>query len=80
MKTEYHSIKDELETADWLLNPAIIPGHMGISLKDVDGMSWTTQEPVNYGCSIVSLTIHFNPRKPLIIHVKPTEPLSEDKI
>jgi hypothetical protein len=63
-------METELETADWPLNPAIIPGHMGISLNKVEGMSWTKQESDNYNCSMVNLTIHFNPDKPQTIEEK----------
>jgi hypothetical protein len=57
MKTEFHSIDDELETAKWPLPLAVIPNHMGINLCSVEGMSWTRQEDGQ----LVSLTIHFEP-------------------
>jgi hypothetical protein len=57
MKTEFHSMRTELETAKWPLDPAVIPNHMGVNLCSVEGMSWTRQEDGQ----LVSLTIHFNP-------------------
>jgi hypothetical protein len=57
MKTEFHSMRTELEIAKWPLDPAVIPNHMGINLCSVEGMSWTRQEDDQ----LVSLTIHFNP-------------------
>jgi hypothetical protein len=57
MKTEFHSMRTELETAKWPLDPAVIPNHMGINLCSIDGMSWTRQEDGQ----LVSLTIHFCP-------------------
>jgi len=57
MKTEYHSMQTELETAEWPLPPAAIPNYMGINLCSVEGMSWTRQE----NGELVSLTIHFEP-------------------
>jgi hypothetical protein len=56
MKTEFHSMETELDTAQWPLDPAVIPNHMGINLCSVEGMSWTRQ-----GDQLVSLTIHFLP-------------------
>jgi hypothetical protein len=60
MKTEFHSMITELETAKWPLDPAVIPNHMGINLCSVEGISWTRKEDGQ----LVSLTIHFNPDRP----------------
>jgi hypothetical protein len=60
MKTEFHSMKDELDTAKWPLDPAVIPYYMGINLCSVEGMGWTRQEDGQ----LVSLTIHFEPAEP----------------
>jgi hypothetical protein len=57
MKTEFHSMGTELDTAKWPLDPAVIPNHMGINLCSVEGMSWTRQEDGQ----LVSLTVHFIP-------------------
>jgi hypothetical protein len=57
MRTEYHSMKTELDTANWPLDPSVIPNHMGINLCSVEGMSWTRQADRQ----LVSLTIHFEP-------------------
>jgi hypothetical protein len=59
MKTEFHSMKDELDTAKWPLDPAVIPNCMGINLCSVEGMGWTRQEDGQ----LVSLTIHFKPAR-----------------
>jgi hypothetical protein len=59
MKTEFHSMKDELDTAKWPLDPAAIPNHMGINLCSVEGMGWTRQEDGQ----LVSLTIYFEPAR-----------------
>jgi hypothetical protein len=56
MKTEFHSMEAELDTARWPLDPAVIPNYMGINLCSVEGMSWTRQDD-----QLVSLTIHFLP-------------------
>jgi hypothetical protein len=55
MKTEYHSIEAELETAEWPLDPEIIANRMEIEVKDIEGMSWTRK----YDGQLISLTIHF---------------------
>jgi hypothetical protein len=60
MKTEFHSMRTELETAKWPLDPAVIPNHMGINLCSVEGMSWSRQEDGQ----LVNLTIHFQPAAP----------------
>jgi hypothetical protein len=60
MKTEFHSMKTELDTARWPLDPTVIPNHMGINLCSVEGMSWTRQEDNQ----LVSLTIHFHSANP----------------
>jgi hypothetical protein len=60
MKTEFHSMRTELETTGWPLDPAVIPNHMGINLCSVEGMSWTRQDDGQ----LVSLTIHFQPAAP----------------
>jgi hypothetical protein len=60
MKTEFHSMHTELETAKWPLDIGVIPNHMGINLCSVEGMSWTRQDDGQ----LVSLTIHFRPATP----------------
>jgi hypothetical protein len=55
MRTEFHSMETELETAEWPLDPAVIPNHMGINLCSVEGIGWTRQDDGQ----LVSLTIHF---------------------
>jgi hypothetical protein len=55
MKTEYHSMETELETADWPIDPAVLPHYMKIGPYCIEGMSWTRQK----NGDLVSLTIHF---------------------
>jgi hypothetical protein len=55
MKTEYHSMETELETADWPIDPAVLPHYMDIGPYCIEGMSWTRQKDGQ----LVSLTIHF---------------------
>jgi hypothetical protein len=60
MKTEFHSMQVEAETAKWPLDPSVFPNHMGINLCAIEGMSWTRQEDGQ----LVSLTVHFQPAAP----------------
>jgi hypothetical protein len=57
MKTEFHSMRTELETAKWPIDPAVIPNHMGINLCSVEGISWARREDGQ----LLSITIHFIP-------------------
>jgi hypothetical protein len=57
MITEFHSMRTELETAKWPIDPAIIQNHMGINLCSVEGMTWTQREDGQ----LLSLAIHFIP-------------------
>jgi hypothetical protein len=62
MKTEFHSMRTELETAKWPIDPAVISNHMEIRLCSIEGMSWTRQDDGQ----LVSLTIHFVPNRPYV--------------
>ena len=61
MKTEYHSMRTETETAKWSLDPSVLPNHMGINLYANEGMPWTRQDDGQ----LVNLTIHFLPAVPV---------------
>jgi len=57
MKTTMKTVTELIENNESPLPLAVIPNNMGISLSNVDALTWTRQ---NDG-QIVSLTIHFVP-------------------
>lgn len=60
MKNSYAKVQSVVEgKADCPLPLEVIPNNMGINLCSVDGISWAKQDDGQ----LVSLTIHFIPKK-----------------
>jgi hypothetical protein len=61
MKTEFHSVKTELDTADWPVDPRVLAYAMGMHLYSFESMSWGRNENTD---DLTSITIYFNECQP----------------
>ena len=57
MKTTTKTVTELIENNESPIPLAVIPNNMGISLSNVDALTWTRQDDGQ----LVSLTIHFVP-------------------